>query len=54
MPKFNFLVCIETDTREHAKIALNSRLCYNEEIDPEDGGPFDYRFLAQGLLGVVD
>lgn len=53
MPKFNFLVCVETDTLAHAETALGSRLSYDEEIEPEDGGPFDYEFAAQRFLGVV-
>jgi hypothetical protein len=42
MPTYEVTVVIETETAEQAHIVLSSRIGHDEEIDPDDGGPFDY------------
>ena len=50
MPDFDYLVTVTAETQEQADTVMAARLEYCEEIDPDDGGPFDYtiQWIAEG------
>lgn len=43
MARFTVTFEVECDTIQQARTIAFSRLDYCEQIDPEDGGPFDYQ-----------
>ena len=42
MRTFKYAVAVEAETQDQAEMVMGYRLGYEEEIAPEDGGPFDY------------
>lgn len=42
LTRFDYVVSVEAETRDQAETVLGVRLGPDEEIDPDDGGPFEY------------
>ncbi len=49
MNSFNYIVTVEAETKEQADMVMAYRCGHDEEIEPEDGGPFDYKIYWQNM-----
>lgn len=51
MPFYSYLVTVECETESQALMVMAYRLDHDEEIEPDDGGPFDYTIEYGSLYG---